>query len=160
MEPSRRIAVAGYFAILLAGLSLAPSYAHVLEAPPRLLQWSPQLWRDATVFNGQFRYFALVGAPIDVAAILACAGLAATLRQRPTARNVALAATGAFALGLLTWFAVVNEANAVLATWTPEAMPADFDAVRSQWEWGHGAVAALKAAGFGLTIAAVLAGHS
>lgn len=160
MESSRRIAVAGYLAILLAGLSLAPSYAHVLEAPPRLLQWSPQLWRDATVFNGQFRFFALVGAPIDVAAIVACGGLAIALRHRRSGCVLALAATGAFALGLLAWFAVVNEANAVLATWTPDALPANFDAVRGRWEWGHVAVAVAKAAGFALTIAAVLAGHS
>jgi hypothetical protein len=85
-----RFRIVGFVAILLAALSLAPSYAHVLEAPPRLMQWSPALWREATVFNGQFRLFALVGGPVDVAAILACGALAATLRQRGAAGALAL----------------------------------------------------------------------
>ena len=34
-------------ALLLAALSLGASYAHVLEAPPRLNDWPPELWREA-----------------------------------------------------------------------------------------------------------------
>ena len=38
----------------IAALSLGPSFAHVLESLPRLSQWSPELWRETTVFNSQF----------------------------------------------------------------------------------------------------------
>ena len=41
-------------AIALVVMSLGPSFAHMLEAQPRLFVWSPELWRDATVFNAQF----------------------------------------------------------------------------------------------------------
>lgn len=52
--------------VTVAGLSLGLSFAHVLEAPPRLTVWSAELWRETTVFNGQFRLFAPAGAVLDV----------------------------------------------------------------------------------------------
>ncbi|WP_352698495.1 hypothetical protein [Mesorhizobium sp. M0590] len=61
---------------IVAALSLGPSFAHVLESVPRLTRWPPSLWRETTVFNAQFQFFAIVGAPLDVAAI-ACPGLLA-----------------------------------------------------------------------------------
>ncbi|WP_352814505.1 hypothetical protein [Mesorhizobium sp. M0207] len=61
---------------IVAALSLGPSFAHVLESVPRLTSWPPSLWRETTVFNAQFQFFAIVGAPLDVAAI-ACPGLLA-----------------------------------------------------------------------------------
>lgn len=137
-------------ALILAALSLAPSYAHLLEAPPRLMKWTPALWREATVFNGQFALFARVGAPVEVACIVATAFAAWTVRRR---RKVFLPALGAcllFALALLVWFAVVAPANAVLATWTPGPIPAGFDAVRTRWEGGHIAIACVKLVAFAL----------
>jgi hypothetical protein len=69
-KPASRSAVVwSFFAILVMALSLGPSFAHLLEAPPRLTAWPPELWREATVFHGQFAYFAIVGAPLDVGAI-------------------------------------------------------------------------------------------
>lgn len=76
--------LAGLLSLLLGALSLGPSFAHVLEAPPRLFVWSPELWREATVFNGQFALFAKVGGPLDVATILATCFLSYLLsNERP-----------------------------------------------------------------------------
>jgi hypothetical protein len=76
--------LAAFASLVLAGLSLGPSFAHVLEAPPRLSVWSPELWREATVFQGQFALFAKVGAPLDVASILVVFLLAYLLaNERP-----------------------------------------------------------------------------
>jgi hypothetical protein len=50
-------------------------------------------------------------------------------------------------LGVAAVFLLVAPANAVLATWTPGPLPADFAAVRWRWESGHMVVAALKALG-------------
>lgn len=135
-------------ALVAAALSLGPSFAHVLEAPPRLTAWSPGLWREATVFNGQFTLFATVGAPMDVGAILLTGFLAWLIRRERPAGRFALAAAVLFAAGLATWATVVAPANAVLATWRPGPIPANFAAVRDRWEGGHMAVAALKLAGF------------
>ena len=96
--------------------------------------------------NGFLYFWALLAAL--VAAVL-CPGVLAWLLygDRP-ASMLALAATVLFALALATWFAWVNPANAVLATWQPGPVPADFDAVRLRWETGHMAVAAIKLVGF------------
>jgi hypothetical protein len=144
-------------ALTVAALSLGPSFAHVLEAPPRLTVWAPALWREATVFNGQFRLFAAVGAPLDIGAILVTALLAYRLRDEAGRFRFALAGAVLFGLGLAAWFARVAPANAVLATWQPGPIPADFAAIRNRWETGHMAVAALKLLGFMATALAVVA---
>jgi hypothetical protein len=140
---------------LVAALSLGPSFAHVLEAAPRL-GWSPELWREATVFNGQFWVFAAVGAPLDVAAIACPAVLAFMLRGDRPALWCALGAVVLNAAALGAWFALVKPMNDVLATWTPGPVPADFEAVRWRWEAGHMAVAGVKAAGFTSLVVALL----
>jgi hypothetical protein len=142
--------------LLITALSLAPSFAHVLEAPPRLLVWSPELWRETTVFNGQFQLFAWVGGPIDLAAIVLTATLTYVLRRERSAFRYSLAGTLLLLLALASWFAIVAPANAVLATWKPGPVPPDFDAVRLRWEIGHMTVGALKALALASTCLAVL----
>jgi hypothetical protein len=95
-------------AAAVAALSLGPSFAHVLESGPRLHVWSPELWREATVFNQQFKLFLIVGAPLDIAAILAPAVLTYLLRGDSPAFGFALGTTVFFALALLAWFLVVR----------------------------------------------------
>jgi hypothetical protein len=145
-----RLLVIKTVALVIAALSLAPSFAHALESYPRLMIWPPELWRDATVFNAQFILFAVIGAPIDILAILVPAGLTFLLRGKRPQFALALAATLTFALGLIIWFAIVATANSVLATWTPGPIALDFDAVRRQWEFGHLMIAGVKLIGFTL----------
>lgn len=142
-------------ALTVAALSLGPSFAHVLEAPPRLAVWSPELWREATVFNGQFRLFAVVGAPLDLGIIPVLGVLAYLLRHEPDRLRFALAGAVLFALALAAWIALVAPANAILATWQPGPIPGDFHEVRNRWETGHMTVAALKLMGFMATALAV-----
>ncbi|MCZ4089152.1 DUF1772 domain-containing protein [Sinorhizobium psoraleae] len=143
--------------LLLTALSLGPSFAHVLEAPPRLTVWSPELWREATVFNGQFELFARIGGPLDVAAILMAGLLTCLLARERPAFWFALTGTCLLALGLMAWFTVVAPANAVLASWTPGPIPADFASIRLRWETGHMVVAAAKLLAFASISMAVLA---
>ena len=142
-------------ALTFAALSLGPSFAHVLEAPPRLTVWPPELWRDATVFHGQFRLFAAVGAPLDLGVIPAVGILAYLLRQDRDRFRFAVAGAVLFGLALATWAAWVAPANAVLAGWEPGPIPENFREIRDRWETGHMAVAALKLAGFMATALAV-----
>lgn len=132
----------------VAALSLGPSFAHVLESAPRLARWSPDLWRETTVFNAQFWLFAAVGAPLDVAAILFPAILAWLVRSDSPAFGYAVAAAVLYLLALVVWYFWVQEANSIMATWTAAAIPQDFEAVRLRWETGHMAVAAIKLGGF------------
>lgn len=131
----------------IAALSLGPSFAHVLESLPRLTQWSPELWREATVFNAQFWLFAAVGAPLDLSAIALPAILAFMLRRDRPAFYFAVAAA-LLSAALAAWFLLVAPANSELATWVPGPIPKNFDAIRLRWETGHMAVAAIKLVGF------------
>jgi hypothetical protein len=142
--------------LVVTALSLGPSFAHVLEAPPRLTVWPPELWRETTVFNGQFRLFALVGGPLDAGAILAAAVLAYLLRHDRKPYWLALAGAVLFALSLTVWFLWVAPVNAVLATWTPGPIPENFTEIRNRWETGHMAVASIKLIGFILIALAVV----
>jgi hypothetical protein len=135
-------------ALLIAALSLAPSYAHMLEAPPRLTRWSPELWREATVFGGQFQYFAAIGGPIDVAAILVTAVAAYLVRHQRPVFWFALAGAVLYAVSMVCFLAIVQPANAELATWTPGPVPDNFFAVRKRWETGHIIITIVELFGF------------
>ncbi|MFU0505931.1 DUF1772 domain-containing protein [Pseudaminobacter sp. NGMCC 1.201702] len=145
-----------FVTVIVAALSLGPSFAHVLEAPPRLKVWSPDLWRETTVFNAQFWTFAAVGAPLDLSAIALTAVLAALLRDDHPAFGFAAIAAVLYALSLVAWFALVAPVNGELATWVPGPIPGNFEAVRLRWEIGHMVVAALKLAGFAALAFALL----
>lgn len=147
MEIRRGLFLWSLLSLVVAALSLGPSFAHVLEAFPRLTVWPPELWRQTTVFNRQFEFFAIIGAPLDVGVIIIVAILAWFLRRQRRSFRYALAATVLYAAALATWFAWVAPANAVLATWAQGPVPTDFAAVRDRWETGHMAVAAWKFAG-------------
>lgn len=143
-------------AAVMAALSVGPSFAHVLESAPRLTKWSPSLWRETTVFNAQFQLFAVIGAPLDVAAI-GCPGLLAwMLRNDRPAFWYALAAAVLYAVSLAMWFALVKPANDILATWMPGPIPENFEAIRLRWETGHMIVAGFKAVGFVSLVVALL----
>ncbi|HEY9555015.1 hypothetical protein [Allosphingosinicella sp.] len=155
METRARLIVS-LLALVLAALSLGPSYVHLLEAQPRLEIWSPELWRETTVFNGQFRLFAIVGAPVEMATLLVTAIHAWLLRrEKPAFRFAALGAL-LYLLSFVTWLLWVAPANSVLATWTPGPMAGNFEAVRARWESGHMMIAAIKLLGFILIALSVL----
>ena len=133
--------------LALAALSLGPSFAHVLEAPPRLHDWPAQLWIDATVRHGQFVLFRDIGAPLDIGAILAATVLVLLLRNK-SGFGWTLAGTVLLILALAAWSMIVSPANDVLAGWRPGPVPADFTTIRDRWETGHMIVASLKVLGF------------
>jgi hypothetical protein len=139
----------------VAALSLGPSFAHVLESLPRLTEWSPELWRETTVFNAQFRLFAAIGAPLDLCAIVFPAVLALMLYDDNVAFRFAVAAAVLYALALTAWFVLVAPANSVLSTWTSGPVASNFDAIRFRWETGHMVVASIKLIGF-ITLACSL----
>jgi hypothetical protein len=148
MRTSGAVIVLATLAAIVGALSLGPSFAHVLESAPRLTVWSPDLWRETTVFNQQFRLFAVVGAVLDIAAIICPIALVLVLRGDRPASTYALTAAFLYAVVLVTWFLWVRPANSVLATWTPGPIPSDFEEIRLRWETGHMAVAAVKLGGF------------
>lgn len=142
-------------ALILAALSLGPSFAHLLERPPRLA-WPPELWMATTSFGSQYAWFGRVGAILDPATILVLALLAWLTRRRRPAFVAASVGFFLFGAALACWALIVQPMNLAMAGWTPGQVPADFEAVRARWEVGHAMVAALKLAGLVAVAVAVL----
>lgn len=144
-----------FAALMLGALSLALSFCHLMELAPRLL-WAPELWMAATVFGGLYSLFGTVGAVIDVGTLIAVVALAILTRSRPGGR-LALAGAALFVLAHAAWWGFVFPMNARLAAWTAGPVPAEFLAVRNQWEYSHAAIAVLKLAGFAMLVSSALA---
>lgn len=143
--------------LTIMALSLGLSFAHVMEAPPRLAEWPPELWRETTVFHGQYAMFGILGGPIDVGSILLGFIVVYLIgRHDRPAFPLALAGSILFLVSLAVWLSVVAPANARMAGWLPGPLPEDFASVQLRWETGHMVMAGLKLAGFLLMVAAIL----
>jgi hypothetical protein len=144
--------------VLLASLSLAMSFCHVLEMPARR-SWDQSLWVATTVTGGLYRMFGPtgVGAWIDLGAIVAAGVLAYRVRHRRPAFGLTLAGAVGLAAANAAWWALVFPANLELADWLTGPVPADWASWRDRWEFGHATVAGLKAAGFVALVLSVVA---
>jgi hypothetical protein len=135
---------AGIVAVVLAALTMGLAFAHTLELPQKLA-YDAATW--TRIQHSLYRYFAVVGGPLEVATVIAAVVFA--LRARGL-RGGRLAAVGAalFVVALGWWFAVVNTANAEVGRWAVDAVPSDWRRWRAQWEFGHAAHFVVTLAGF------------
>jgi hypothetical protein len=144
-----------YFSLLLVTLTFGLTWCHVMEIAGKLRLDGAQ-W--LTVQHNLYVAFGPpLGAPIEVASILLTWLLAFLVRRRRPAFRWTLAAAVCVTLGLGVWFWLVAPMNAVLSAWTPETLPAEWTAVRNQWEIGHAIHAAFFGLGFSALVIALLA---
>jgi hypothetical protein len=135
---------AGMVAVVLAALTTGLAFAHTLELPQKL-DYDAATWTQLQ--HSLYRYFAVVGGPLEVATVIAAVVFAVRARGL---RGGRLAAVGAvcFVLALGWWFAVVNTANAEVGRWAVDAVPSDWRRWRAQWEFGHAGHFVVTFAGF------------
>lgn len=131
--------------LLLAALTLGLSLAHLLELPQKL-GWDATRWVE--IEHTLYRWFGIVGGPLEVAAVIAAAVLAVRCARSGLPSGGARAAAVLFALALAEWALVVQTANNHIGQWDVAAIPADWSRWRSQWEWGHAGHFVLWLAGF------------
>jgi len=126
-----------FFAVVSTALALVPSGAHLFELPNKM-----GLPRDAYfVAQGLYRGWALFGFVL-FGALAANLGLAAALRhRRPVPARLALASGALISLTLVVFFAWTYPANLATENWT--RMPAEWEALRRQWEYSHAVNAGL-----------------
>jgi hypothetical protein len=93
---------AGIVAVVLAALTMGLAFAHTLELPQKVA-YDAATWTQ--VQHSLYRYFAVVGGPLEVATVIAVVVFAVRARGR---RGGRLAVVGAalFVLALGWWFAV------------------------------------------------------
>lgn len=122
--------------LLLTACGLALGGAHVLELPVRT-QYDPEFYMRVT--STLYRYFGLVGGPLQVVAVVASVALAWRIRGR-AAFPWTLAGSLCLALSILLWFLLVQPVN---AAWTDALRAGPGEAIeayaklRSRWESGH-----------------------
>lgn len=150
------IRVLHFITTMLASLSMAMAFAHLLEMPPRL-EWNAELWIETTVTGGAFRLFGSIGAVIETTAWIAALVLSFSLRHQ-SGPAFSLAATGAALMiaAYAIWWLFVFPANQMHATWTPEIYPPDWERWRNQWEYAHASRAVLLIFALGALVLSAL----
>jgi hypothetical protein len=155
------MAVLAFVTLLLAALAIGAPLAHVLEMPVRR-SYDPALY--VTVTHTLYRYFGIVGAMIEVGAVVAAVIWAASLGRSHTspasARRWAVAGAACLVLAHALFWLLVNPVNQAFAGWTPAAVPTDWTRLRDQWEFTHAARGGLFLLGFCALLASVLAGRT
>jgi hypothetical protein len=142
--------------LVLVALSVGASYCHALELPAKM-QWAGPLY--VQVQNeppGLYIMFGLVGAAVEILAILAAGALAYLVRGRRPAFSLTLVGAGLLVMALIAWVLLIAPANAVMSGWTPQTVPPDWIQWRDRWEYTHAANFVLKLVGFCALVASVV----
>lgn len=137
-------------ALLLTGIILVPSGAHLLELRGKASLDENTYFATQAIYAG----WSAFAAPI-LAAILANGGLAwLERRTAPGRARWAAASAVLISLSLGTFFVWVLPANQATANWTIK--PADWAALRTHWECGHAISAGLVFLAFVATAMATI----
>jgi hypothetical protein len=125
-----------FLSIVLVGLALVPMGAHLLEIAHKL----PMSLEEYRVVQGIYRGWALTGIVI-FGAILATLALAIALRAAGRPWGLAFGAFVCLVGTQALFWAFTQPANVATANWT--RFPADWDLLRTRWEYSHAASAVL-----------------
>lgn len=119
-----------FLALVASALALVPSGAHLAAMPNKI--GLPQT--EYFIVQGIYEGWALLGALWPVALFLNGA-LAVLVRSQRWPFRLALLAALCFALMLTIFFLWTFPANAATRNWT--SVPANWEALRRQWEYSH-----------------------
>jgi hypothetical protein len=139
--------------LLLVALTLGMTFSHALEYPGKAKLDGAE-W--LTVQHNVYLAFGVVGAIIEVTAILTTWIVFAQIRSWKLARVLTLLAGLATTAALGIWFGWVDPVNTALKAWTPATMPDNWMSFRDQWEAGHAVSAILFGLAFSALVVAIL----
>lgn len=139
--------------LLLVALTLGMTFSHALEYPGKAKLDGAE-W--LTVQHNVYLAFGVVGAIIEVTAILTTWIVFAQIRSWKLARVLTLLAGLATTAALGIWFGWVDPVNTALKAWTPATMPDNWMSFRDRWEAGHAVSAILFGLAFSALVVAIL----
>lgn len=157
--PGGRLRILWLTTLLLAALGLVMGGAHLLELPVRA-QYEPEFYMRVT--STLYRYYGLIGGPLQVLALLSSVALLWTTRTRTRTHapfRLVLAATILLTLSLILWFMLVQPVN---AAWLEALQSGHSEAVRSygqlrsRWEFGHALAFVAWLSGYALLLLGLL----
>jgi len=124
-----------FITITLVAMLMGMSLGHTLEMPMKM-KVDGQFW--LTFQHNLYAYFAIIGAPIEIGAIITSIALAVMVRKRRPAFHLTTAAAICIAVAFfLVWLVFTREVNEQTARWTAQSIPADWAEWRRQWEYSH-----------------------
>ena len=138
-----------FLALLFTALALVPYCSHLFSLPNKIGMTQEQYFTAQLVY----RNWALLGLVLFPAMLLNIV-LAFMLRRQP-GFGMAVAACLCMAVTLPVFFTWTYPANVATQNWT--MVPANWQALRHQWEYSHAANALLLVASFGFLALASLA---
>lgn len=124
--------ISQFVAIALTAVGLVPGGAHLLEMTHKMSLDQDQYMTVQQIYRG----WALLGV-IFIAAILANCLAALIMRSQPVPMACAAAAAFLLCIGLAIFFTWTLPVNQVTSNWT--VAPANWQALRAQWEYSHAA---------------------
>jgi hypothetical protein len=144
-----------FITLLLAALGMVMGGAHALELPPKM-QYDPVMYADVT--KTLYRFFGLIGGPLQVASVLSAVFLVYLVHGRASL-HLTLFGTLCLFLSLALWFALVAPVNAewlqVIES-APASVPSAYLRLRPRWEYGHVAAFIAWSIGFSLLLLSVV----
>src|SRR5690606_8229617 len=123
--------------VVLVALSMAAGFAHLYALPNKIGLPADEYYVAQQIYAG----WALIGIAI-VGAIGSTAALAVLVRHRGAEFRLVVTALACIVLSLAIFFAFTFPANEATENWTTR--PADWETLRSQWEYSHAAGALLQ----------------
>ena len=145
-----------FLTILLSALALTMTSAHVLELPQKMT-YTPDMY--AAVNTTLYRYFAIIGGPYQIGAIVSAIVLTLLLRGRRSIFRWTLIGTVLLTAAFVSWLILVlpvNQEVAAALDTSPETVPSLWRQLRDQWEYGHATGFALHLAGFCALVVSVV----
>lgn len=131
-----RLKALPFVAIILTALALVPAGAHLFALPNKIVLPQEAYFTVQSIYRG----WALFGFVL-IPALIVNAVLALTLRGHRLASGLALLAAVLLAANLAVFFTWTFPANQATANWTQ--VPADWESLRTQWEYSHAVNAVL-----------------
>jgi hypothetical protein len=143
-----------FFSTMLTALSMAAAFAHLLELPGKMT-YDGALW--VRLLQTLYPAFGKISGLCEIGAVVTAAVLALLLRHHRPAFGWALVAALAMIATHAIFWVWVAPVNAALLPVTPATLPADWAALRDQWEYAHAARAVLQILALGALLLVALA---
>jgi hypothetical protein len=138
-----------FISLLFTALALAPAMAHLLELPHKI-----HLSREAYLTVQQiYRGWSLLGIVV-IGALLSTFILTLSVRNQRTAFILTLVAFLCMAAAQVVFWIYTYPANQATNNWT--VLPANWQALRTQWEYSHATGAGLNLIALIMLILSVL----
>jgi hypothetical protein len=147
--PATRQRIAYFCALISVALGLGPSLAHLLELPNKIGLSADAYFTVQAIYRG----WAML-AIVVVAALVSTLILAILLRRRRRPMAWALAAFACLVGTQVLFWIFTYPANQATDNWT--VVPADWQLLRSQWEYSHAAAAVLNLAAMVALVSSLL----